>query len=71
MSLVMRNLVDDTLKSSSTKMTEMAEMLDITKREQLKILTSVADEMFEDQQVDMLFYLYQRLCVKIFFFLIS
>ena len=68
MSLVMRNLVDDTLKSSSTKMTEMAEMLDITKREQLKILTSVADEMFEDQQVDMLFYLYQRLCVKIYFF---
>ena len=52
MALIMRNLVEDALCSSSSKMTDMAKMLDITKRDQLHILTDVADEMFEDQQVN-------------------
>ena len=51
MALVMRNLVEDTLRSSSSMMSNMAQILHIEKREQLSLLTSVANEMFEDQQV--------------------
>ncbi len=49
---IMRSLVDDTIKDKPVKMRQLVRTLDVRTREQLKLVRSVADEMFGDEQVN-------------------
>lgn len=50
--VIMRSLVEDTIKDRSAMMAQLVRTLDVREREQLQLVRNIANNMFDDEQVN-------------------
>ena len=50
--IIMRSLVEDTLKDRATMMSQLVRTLDVRDREQLQLVRNIANNMFDDEHVN-------------------